>query len=129
MNGVMIWLGPHSKATDEGSRFLDILFDRDMTAGEKGDLLQQEFKIPRTTTMEKEMEEMGALSAGIRLEGEKEGMKKGEHNARREGAARAAELLLEAGFGPDQIVRMIREKWPELTEKDVLAAVSSATGA
>ena len=30
MNGVMIWLGPHSKAPDEGSRFLDILFDRDI---------------------------------------------------------------------------------------------------
>ena len=48
MNGVIIWLGPPSRASDDGSRFLDILFDRDMEAAEKGDLLQKEFKIPQT---------------------------------------------------------------------------------
>ena len=63
---------------------------------------------------------MGALSAAIRLEGEKK--------ARKEDAARVTKRLLVEGYSRDEVASMLREIWNEFTEEDVLAAVRSVAG-
>ena len=112
---------------------LDKGYTLTMKAEKKGDLLQKEFKIPKTTIMDKEIKEMGALSAAIRQEGEKkgrkEGRKEGKRIARKEDAARVAQKLLVEGYTRDEVASIVRDIWRELTEEDVLAAVSSAPGA
>ena len=78
MTAVMICLGgPASRSAADVLRLLDVLFSSETGADEKRHILQQDFDIPMTQTLERTVDVMCNLSKGVWEKGMKAGMEAG----------------------------------------------------
>ena len=84
MTAVMICLGgPASRSEPDVLRLLDVLFSSETGADEKRHILQQDFDIPMTQTLERTVDVMCNFSQGVWDKAMEAGMEAG----RKEGAA------------------------------------------
>lgn len=75
---VMICLGDaHEKNYDGVLKLLSVLFSSEATPAEKKQILQDEFNIPMTQTMDREVSLMCNLSQGVEARGIKKGIEQG----------------------------------------------------
>ena len=77
MSAIMVCLGRNEDETEhELLRLLDVLLSSDKKAKEKKEILENEFQIPMTETMETEVEYMCNLSDGVEQKGIEKGIEK-----------------------------------------------------
>ena len=98
---------------------LDTLLAK-MDAETKKNKLQEEHNLPMTIKLEKEMNDMCNLSAGIREEGIRDGILIGERNGEIKGEINALKTMLKAN-----LVTIEKLKSSGLYSPDVLAALSN----
>ena len=78
MTAVMICLGTQDETTENDLlRLLDVLLSSDKKATEKKAILERDFKIPMTETMEGKVEQMCNLSDGVEQKGIEKGLQRG----------------------------------------------------
>lgn len=94
INIVMVCLGKMEEWNDNNLiKFLGVLFQNELSAREKKDILEKDFDIPMTETFESEVDDMCNLSQGVAEEamqkgiekGRQEGIQKGIEQGRQEG--------------------------------------------
>ena len=94
INIVMVCLGKMEEWNDNNLiKFLGVLFQNELSAREKKDILERDFDIPMTETFESEVDDMCNLSQGIA----EEAMQKGIEKGRQEGIEQGIEQGLEQG--------------------------------
>ena len=82
INIVMVCLGEMEEWNDNNLiKFLGVLFQNELSAREKKDILERDFNIPMTETFESEVDDMCNLSQGVA----EEAMQKGLEQGRQEG--------------------------------------------
>ena len=82
INIVMVCLGKMEEWNDNNLiKFLGVLFQNELSAREKKDILERDFNIPMTETFESEVDDMCNLSQGVA----EEAMQKGLEQGRQEG--------------------------------------------
>ena len=82
INIVMVCLGKMEEWNDNNLiKFLGVLFQNELSAREKKDILERDFDIPMTETFESEVDDMCNLSQGVA----EEAMQKGLEQGRQEG--------------------------------------------
>ena len=74
-------------------KFLGVLFQNELSAREKKDILERDFNIPMTETFESEVDDMCNLSQGVA----EEAMQKGIEKGRQEGIQKGIEQGLQQG--------------------------------
>ena len=94
INIVMVCLGKMEEWNDNNLiKFLGVLFQNELSAREKKDILERDFNIPMTETFESEVDDMCNLSQGVA----EEAMQKGIEKGRQEGIEQGIEQGLERG--------------------------------
>ena len=94
INIVMVCLGKMEEWNDNNLiKFLGVLFQNELSAREKKDILERDFNIPMTETFESEVDDMCNLSQGIA----EEAMQKGLERGRQEGIEQGIEQGLQQG--------------------------------
>ena len=94
INIVMVCLGKMEEWNDNNLiKFLGVLFQNELSAREKKDILERDFNIPMTETFESEVDDMCNLSQGVA----EEAMQKGIEKGRQEGIEQGIEQGLEQG--------------------------------
>ena len=94
INIVMVCLGKMEEWNDNNLiKFLGVLFQNELSAREKKDILERDFNIPMTETFESEVDDMRNLSQGVAEEAMQKGLKQG----RQEGIEKGIEQGLEQG--------------------------------
>ncbi|MDO5295215.1 MAG: hypothetical protein Q4F00_01030 [bacterium] len=98
---VVVCLGDENSADCTGIlKLLTVLLSRAMSPQEKKQILQDEFSLPMTQAMEKEVDEMCNLGHAIYVngvdEGRKEGRKEGREEGRISGVAASIKSLMES---------------------------------
>ena len=94
INIVMVCLGKMEEWNDNNLiKFLGVLFQNELSAREKKDILERDFDIPMTETFESEVDDMCNLSQGVAEEAMQKGLKQG----RQEGIEKGIEQGLEQG--------------------------------
>ena len=94
INIVMVCLGRMEEWNDNNLiKFLGVLFQNELSAREKKDILERDFNIPMTETFESEVDDMCNLSQGVA----EEAMQKGIEKGRQEGIEQGIEQGLEQG--------------------------------
>lgn len=89
INIVMVCLGKMEEWNDNNLiKFLGVLFQNELSAREKKDILERDFDIPMTETFESEVDDMCNLSQGVA----EEAMQKGLEQGRQEGIEQGIEL-------------------------------------
>ena len=89
INIVMVCLGKMEEWNDNNLiKFLGVLFQNELSAREKKDILERDFNIPMTETFESEVDDMCNLSQGVA----EEAMQKGIEKGRQEGIQKGIEL-------------------------------------
>ena len=86
MSVVMVYLG--SAGSGQDSKLLKMLnaaLSSNVNADEKLDILANEYHIPKTETLEKEVRLMCNLSQGVKEEGRQEGLQEGRQEGLQEG--------------------------------------------
>lgn len=92
INIVMVCLGKMEEWNDNNLiKFLGVLFQNELSAREKKDILERDFNIPMTETFESEVDDMCNLSQGVA----EEAMQKGIEKGRQEGIEQGIEQGLE----------------------------------
>lgn len=82
INIVMVCLGKMEEWNDNNLiKFLGVLFQNELSAREKKDILERDFNIPMTEIFESEVDDMCNLSQGVA----EEAMQKGLEQGRQEG--------------------------------------------
>ena len=88
INIVMVCLGKMEEWNDNNLiKFLGVLFQNELSAREKKDILERDFNIPMTETFESEVDDMCNLSQGVA----EEAMQKGLERGRQEGIEQGIE--------------------------------------
>ena len=78
INIVMVCLGKMEEWNDNNLiKFLGVLFQNELSAREKKDILERDFNIPMTETFESEVDDMCNLSQGVAEEAMQKGIEKG----------------------------------------------------
>ena len=78
INIVMVCLGRMEEWNDNNLiKFLGVLFQNELSAREKKDILERDFNIPMTETFESEVDDMCNLSQGVAEEAMQKGIEKG----------------------------------------------------
>ena len=78
INIVMVYLGRMEEWNDNNLiKFLGVLFQNELSAREKKDILERDFNIPMTETFESEVDDMCNLSQGVAEEAMQKGIEKG----------------------------------------------------
>ena len=78
INIVMVCLGKMEEWNDNNLiKFLGVLFQNELSAREKKDILERDFNIPMTETFESEVDDMCNLSQGVAEEAMQKGLEKG----------------------------------------------------
>ena len=86
INIVMVCLGKMEEWNDNNLiKFLGVLFQNELSAREKKDILERDFNIPMTETFESEVDDMCNLSQGVAEEAMQKGIEKGRQEGRQEG--------------------------------------------
>ena len=107
INIVMVCLGKMEEWNDNNLiKFLGVLFQNELSAREKKDILERDFDIPMTETFESEVDDMCNLSQGVAEEamqkgiekGRQEGMQKGIEQGRQEGMQKGMAQGIERGI-------------------------------
>ena len=94
INIVMVCLGKMEEWNDNNLiKFLGVLFQNELSAREKKDILERDFNIPMTETFESEVNDMCNLSQGVA----EEAMQKGIEKGRQEGIQKGIEQGLQQG--------------------------------
>ena len=94
INIVMVCLGKMEEWNDNNLiKFLGVLFQNELSAREKKDILERDFNIPMTETFESEVDDMCNLSQGVA----EEAMQKGIEKGRQEGIQKGIEQGLQQG--------------------------------
>ena len=92
INIVMVCLGKMEEWNDNNLiKFLGVLFQNELSAREKKDILERDFNIPMTETFESEVDDMCNLSQGVA----EEAMQKGLERGRQEGIEQGIEQGIE----------------------------------
>ncbi len=98
MTAVMICLGgSNSRSEPDVLRLLDVLFSSETGAEKKRHILQQDFDIPMTQTLERKVDVMCNFSQGVWEQGMEAGRKEGVEAGRKEGMEAGRKEGLEAG--------------------------------
>ena len=107
INIVMVCLGKMEEWNDNNLiKFLGVLFQNELSAREKKDILERDFNIPMTETFESEVDDMCNLSQGVAEEamqkgiekGRQEGIQKGIEQGRQEGMQKGMAHGIEQGI-------------------------------
>ena len=78
INIVMVCLGKMEEWNDNNLiKFLGVLFQNELSAREKKDILERDFNIPMTETFESEVDDMCNLSQGVAEEAMQKGLEQG----------------------------------------------------
>lgn len=123
MTAVMICLGGSSnRSKPDVLRLLDVLFSSETEADEKRHILQQDFDIPMTQTLERTVDVMCNLSKGV--------WEKGMEAGRKEGAAQTMlnsikNLMETLGLTIDQAMSAL--KVPDADQPKYLEALKGHT--
>ena len=97
INIVMVCLGKMEEWNDNNLiKFLGVLFQNELSAREKKDILERDFNIPMTETFESEVDDMCNLSQGVA----EEAMQKGLERGRQEGIEQGIEQGIELKYTP-----------------------------
>ena len=97
INIVMVCLGKMEEWNDNNLiKFLGVLFQNELSAREKKDILERDFDIPMTETFESEVDDMCNLSQGVA----EEAMQKGLEQGRQEGIEQGIELKYTLKYTP-----------------------------
>ena len=119
---IMLCLGGRDKTTYDGViRMLDVLLSRDIAQTEKRNILESDYNIPMTQTMERGMAMTCNLSEGVWEEGWVEGNAAGEAKGKVEGITNSLSALMKnMDWTLDQAMAALsipssdREKYAEL---------------
>ena len=107
INIVMVCLGKIEEWNDNNLiKFLGVLFQNELSAKEKKDILEKDFNVPMTETFESEVDDMCNLSQGVAEEamqkgieqGRQEGIQKGIEQGRQEGMQNGIVQGIEQGI-------------------------------
>ena len=86
INIVMVCLGKMEEWNDNNLiKFLGVLFQNELSAREKKDILERAFNIPMTETFESEVDDMCNLSQGVAEEAMQKGIEKGRQEGIQKG--------------------------------------------
>lgn len=86
INIVMVCLGKMEEWNDNNLiKFLGVLFQNELSAREKKDILERDFNIPMTETFESEVDDMCNLSQGVAEEAMQKGIEKGRQEGIQKG--------------------------------------------
>ena len=97
INIVMVCLGKMEEWNDNNLiKFLGVLFQNELSAREKKDILERDFNIPMTETFESEVDDMCNLSQGVA----EEAMQKGLEQGRQEGIEQGRTYALIVKYTP-----------------------------
>ena len=94
-------------------RLLGVLFSGELTAGQKQKILEEEFQIPMTENVEREVEQMCNLSEGIYdrglQQGLSQGLQKGLSQGREEGFADGISQVISQGkpYGIKNMIKLL----------------------
>lgn len=114
LNVVMIHLGnPDELEEANVLKLLDVLFSRKINAAEKKEILEKEFSIAMTRTMEEEVSAVCNLSEGIErrgiARGREQGLAEGRAEGRAEGNLHSIKTLMETlGFSVEAAMNALR---------------------
>ena len=98
INIVMVCLGRMEEWNDNNLiKFLGVLFQNELSAREKKDILERDFNIPMTETFESEVDDMCNLSQGVAEEAMQKGIEKGRQEGIQKGIEQGIEQGLEQG--------------------------------
>lgn len=115
MAAVMICLGKEEGETDV-LKLLNILLSTEIDSGDKCQILEEDFKIKMTQTLESEVSLMCNLSKGVEEKGIQKGIQKGLQKGRQEGIVAMVAALKELQIADSTILSKIQEKF-HLTEE------------
>ena len=112
MAAVMVCLGAEDDQNYEGLlKLLDVLFSTEANLKEKQEILEQEFSIGMTQTMESEVSLMCNLSQGIEEKGIQKGIQEGKKEERQRGIQAMVSVLKDLNIAEDVIVKKLEEKF------------------
>ena len=98
INIVMVCLGKMEEWNDNNLiKFLGVLFQNELSAREKKDILERDFNIPMTETFESEVDDMCNLSQGVAEEAMQKGIEKGIQKGIEQGRIHALIELVNDG--------------------------------
>ena len=98
INIVMVCLGKMEEWNDNNLiKFLGVLFQNELSAREKKDILERDFNIPMTETFESEVDDMCNLSQGVAEEAMQKGIEKGIEQGLEQGRQEGMEQGLQQG--------------------------------
>lgn len=99
INIVMVCLGKMEEWNDNNLiKFLGVLFQNELSAREKKDILERDFNIPMTETFESEVDDMCNLSQGVAEEAMQKGLEQGRQEGIERGIERGREQGIEQGL-------------------------------
>ena len=112
MTAVMVCLGAEDDQNYEGLlKLLDVLFSTEVNLKGKQEILEQEFSIGMTQTMESEVSLMCNLSQGIEEKGIQKGIQEGKKEERQRGIQAMVSVLKDLNIAEDVIVKKLEEKF------------------
>ena len=98
INIVMVCLGKMEEWNDNNLiKFLGVLFQNELSAREKKDILERDFNIPMTETFESEVDDMCNLSQGVAEEAMQKGLEQGRQEGIEQGRTYALIELVNDG--------------------------------
>ena len=98
INIVMVCLGEMEEWNDNNLiKFLGVLFQNELSAREKKDILERDFNIPMTETFESEVDDMCNLSQGVAEEAMQKGLEQGRQEGIEQGRTYALIELVNDG--------------------------------
>ena len=122
INIVMVCLGRMEEWNDNNLiKFLGVLFQNELSAREKKDILERDFNIPMTETFESEVDDMCNLSQGVAEEAMQKGIEKGIQKGIEQGLEQGRQEGIEQGLQQGRIHALI-----ELVNDGVLTIEKAA---
>ena len=122
INIVMVYLGRMEEWNDNNLiKFLGVLFQNELSAREKKDILERDFNIPMTETFESEVDDMCNLSQGVAEEAMQKGIEKGIQKGIEQGLEQGRQEGIEQGLQQGRIHALI-----ELVNDGVLTIEKAA---
>ena len=119
---VMLCLGSEDSQNYNGViKLLSVLLSANTTPAEKKQILQDEFNIPMTQTMDKEVSLLCNLSQGVWKEGWEKGMAKGEAHGMEKGILASIQNLMRNTGWPIEkalsVLEVPKDEWKQYSDK------------
>ena len=115
MAAVMICLGKEEEDTDV-LKLLNVLLSTETGSEDKCQILEEDFHIKMTQTLEGEVSLMCNLSKGVEEKGIQKGIQKGRQEGRQEGIIAMVSALKDLQIADNMILSKVQEKF-HLTEE------------